>query len=100
MSFTPPPDYTKVLFAATVGAALAITTLFATRNTSPHVGDNIHHLPHGGLYQDGNKKIAYAGPGYNPHSRQLLLPAIAVVLLSLGIVISERFKRPLRPCRC
>nr|QJD13459.1 triple gene block protein 2 [Alfalfa virus S] len=100
MSFAPPPDYTKVFLAATIGAALALTTLFATRNTAPHVGDNIHHLPHGGLYQDGNKRIAYAGPGTGAHSRQHFLPAIAVVLLTLGIIISERFKRPTRSCRC
>ncbi|BAI49694.1 triple gene block protein 2 [Butterbur mosaic virus] len=63
MPLAPPPDNTKTLFALAIGVGLALILFVATRSTLPHVGDNIHHLPHGGRYRDGTKSIDYCSPG-------------------------------------
>lgn len=63
MPLTPPPDNSKAIFAAAVGASLVLLVLVYTRNTLPVVGDNIHSLPHGGLYRDGTKSVLYGAPG-------------------------------------
>jgi len=62
MPLTPPPDYSKAVFALAVGASLAILVGLWSRSTLPHVGDNIHHLPHGGVYRDGTKAVLYGSP--------------------------------------
>lgn len=99
MSFQPPPDYTRVILAATVGVGLAVLAHIVTTDRTTHVGDNIHHLPHGGLYQDGNKKVLYGGPSRTNHSGSHW-PAVAVVLLTLGIILSNRFGRRLHIHTC
>nr|WLS55768.1 triple gene block protein 2 [Blackberry calico virus] len=94
MSFAPPPDFTRVYLAAAVGIAFAVVAHTLTRDQTPHVGDNIHHLPHGGLYQDGNKRILYAGSHFTSHSSQSThWPALFVALLCTAILISERCLR-------
>lgn len=99
MSFAPPPDYTKVLVAATIGVCCALTALIITADHSPHVGDNIHHLPHGGAYQDGNKRILYGPPRPSRLPGQWG-PALLVLALSCCIVASERCRRASHACRC
>lgn len=89
MSFKPPPDYTKVALAAVVGGALGLGLLIVTQDRTPHVGDNIHHLPHGGAYRDGNKAILYAGPGRQNAATQTFYPAISVLVLSALIALSH-----------
>lgn len=59
MSFAPPPDHSKSFLAVAIGGAIGLIALIVTRDQTPHVGDNIHHLPHGGHYRDGNKCISY-----------------------------------------
>nr|QQX32713.1 TGB2 [Butterbur mosaic virus]QQX32736.1 triple gene block 2 [Butterbur mosaic virus] len=63
MPLSPPPDNTKTFLALAIGVSLAVILFVATRSTLPHVGDNIHHLPHGGRYRDGTKTIDYCSPG-------------------------------------
>lgn len=101
MSFQPPPDHTKAVLAIAIGAAAALFAFALTADRSPHVGDNIHHLPHGGFYQDGNKKIAYGGP----HCAKLTtkaghLPLLAVLLVTALIVAIERHRRSGHLCMC
>lgn len=95
MSFTPPPDFSKVYLAAVAGICATLAIHAATRDTKPHVGDNIHHLPHGGHYQDGNKRIIYAGLHY---SNRLQTgdhwAAVLVAILIFAILVSERCFRP------
>lgn len=63
MPLSPPPNYTNVLACFCVGLSLALIVHLTTRSTIPQVGDNVHSLPHGGLYRDGTKQIAYCSPG-------------------------------------
>nr|APG31857.1 TGBp2 [Arachis pintoi virus] len=100
MSFTPPPDYTKVWIAAAVGGSIALISLIAVQDRTPHVGDNIHHLPHGGSYQDGNKRVLYQGPSHRGANKPSWAPAAAVLLLSVAILVSEFSKRRRRVHRC
>ncbi|UXP34783.1 TGB2 [Garlic virus J] len=62
MSFTPPPDYTRIYTTLAAGAALGAIIYTLRSNHLPTVGDNTHSLPHGGRYCDGNKQILYNGP--------------------------------------
>ncbi|AIZ76627.1 triple gene block protein 2 [Elderberry carlavirus C] len=62
MPLTPPPDYTKAVLAIAIGVSVALLVGLYTRTTLPHVGDLQHSLPHGGLYKDGTKQIAYGAP--------------------------------------
>nr|QYL30859.1 triple gene block protein 2 [Cassava common mosaic virus]UXW87890.1 triple gene block protein 2 [Cassava common mosaic virus] len=59
---TPPADYSKAVLAAVIGISSSIFIHTITRSTHPHVGDNIHALPHGGYYRDGTKTVYYGGP--------------------------------------
>ncbi|AIB00371.1 triple gene block 2 [Yam virus X] len=89
MPLTPPPDHSTTfrIAAATVGLALIFFTL--TRSTLPHVGDNIHHLPHGGCYRDGTKTIKYNSPSANANNTPAwALPA--VLILSALIYATSR----------
>ncbi|QCY52826.1 triple gene block protein 2 [Euonymus yellow mottle associated virus] len=63
MPLTPPPDHSTSLKHLAIGVAIAITIYTASRSNLPHVGDNIHSLPHGGSYRDGTKQILYCSPG-------------------------------------
>ncbi|QCT25581.1 triple gene block 2 [Yam virus Y] len=62
MPLVAPPDHTRTYQLVAIGASLAALLFILTRSTLPHVGDNLHHLPHGGCYQDGTKRITYRGP--------------------------------------
>lgn len=103
MSFTPPTDNSKVILAGIAGVSLAVITFLATADRTPHVGDNIHHLPHGGTYQDGNKQILFLGPrpaGTESISHKLWAAA-GILLLSVAVLLSELCGRRRRPtCRC
>ncbi|QED42794.1 TGB2 [Allium carlavirus A] len=97
MPLSPPPDNTKTLLACAVGATFALCLYTLTRSTLPHVGDNIHHLPHGGCYQDGTKKIYYNKPHQGYPSSNLFSGTgsvfMVVCFLILAIYFSERYSR-------
>ncbi|QEM20970.1 ORF3 [Senna severe yellow mosaic virus] len=99
MSFAPPPDYTKPLVAAVAGITIALSIFAVSQDHTPHVGDNIHSLPHGGYYQDGNKKIAYAGPNLRPNNSNThhFWALITIFLVSALIVLSSRLQRNSHP---
>nr|WDD44732.1 triple gene block protein 2 [Shallot latent virus] len=107
MPLSPPPDHTKTLLAGVVGVCIALCLYTLTRSTLPHVGDNIHSLPHGGCYQDGTKKIIYNRPARNFPSSNLhlgLTSPFSLVFLLLGLIfLSERIKSSTGAkitCRC
>lgn len=95
MSFKPPTDFTKPLLALVIGTTVGLTAFALTGHRLPHVGDNIHSLPHGGQYRDGNKHIFYGAPSRKPdHCHNDKFWAIsAVAILLVLILISERFGR-------
>nr|CAC84179.1 TGB2 protein [Garlic latent virus] len=107
MPLRPPPDHSKTYFACAIGVGIALCLYTLTRSTLPHVGDNIHSLPHGGCYQDGTKRIVYNSPARNFPSSNLPLNFASPVLL-LGILIgliclSEKLKPSSRArvtCNC
>nr|UKY18869.1 ORF2 [Butterbur mosaic virus] len=86
MPLLPPPDNTKSFLALAVGVSCAVILFVATRSTLPHVGDNIHHLPHGGRYRDGTKSIDYCSPGKSAPSSSFRGEWYALILV-LGISI-------------
>lgn len=73
-----------------------------TRSTLPHSGDNIHHLPHGGLYRDGNKCISYNSPGFPSHSHRsgAGYAFLVVLLISLCILVDAKFRRSISSSIC
>nr|QED44405.1 TGB2 [Garlic virus A]QED44411.1 TGB2 [Garlic virus A] len=95
MSFAPPPDYSKIYLTLAGGAALGLLTYAIRSNHLPHVGDNTHHLPHGGRYCDGNKQIHYFKPnsGYQPGGSYI--PTFLVFFLTLAILLTSRSRRRL-----
>nr|AHB87053.1 putative triple gene block protein 2 [Escobaria virus] len=95
MSFTPPPDYTKPILCGLICTAATFCTFLLTRNNLPHSGDNLHHLPFGGVYQDGNKFVRYAGPSkqLGPTHPQVLA---VIVSLTLAIYLLSACRRPNR----
>lgn len=104
MPLTPPPDYSKAVLSICVGLGIAVILYTATRSTLPHVGDNIHHLPHGGLYKDGTKTIAYGRPGSGNLTRDTFVRTPAPLMLVLGLVLlitwlSNRDRR-VNKCSC
>nr|QED43727.1 TGB2 [Garlic latent virus] len=96
MPLSPPPDHTKTFFAGAIGICIALCLYTLTRSTLPHVGDNIHSLPHGGCYQDGTKRIVYNSPARNFPSSNLLpnfsSPLCLLALIFGLICLSERIK--------
>ncbi|AEO12142.1 tgb2 [Tamus red mosaic virus] len=82
---TPPVDHSNSVLALVVGVSIALVVFSITRNTSPHVGDNIHSLPHGGCYKDGTKSIYYGKPGNSV--RQPARGAALVLVIFLPILI-------------
>nr|DAC85620.1 TPA_asm: triple gene block protein 2 [Date palm-associated virus A] len=98
MSLRPPPDYNKTIVPISIGAAIGICLYFLTRSTLPHVGDNIHSLPHGGHYRDGSKVITYCSPQRNfpasnlfKYSSNSFYALIAVIVLIFLIYVSGKF---------
>jgi len=91
MPLSPPPDHTKAVLAIAIGVACALSLFTLTRSNLPHVGDNIHHLPHGGLYRDGTKCITYGAPARKWPASNLFnsgnFPALAVVLALSAIIV-------------
>nr|WAB21224.1 triple gene block protein 3 [Banmivirus BanMMV] len=81
MALSRPPDYTKVLFVGTLAVGTAIVIHFLRRSELPHVGDNLHHLPYGGSYCDGTKKINYGGSHNNKQS-SVFNPLLLIFVLS------------------
>ncbi|QBJ27540.1 triple gene block protein 2 [Birch carlavirus] len=97
MPLSPPPDYTKAVLALALGAAVAVCLFTLTRSNLPHVGDNIHSLPHGGNYRDGTKQIMYGAPGKSYPSINLFSGSsknnafCVVVFLVFLIAVASRF---------
>ncbi|AAK28491.1 triple gene block protein 3 [Banana mild mosaic virus] len=90
MALSRPPDYTKVLLVSSLAVGTAIIIHFLRRSELPHVGDNLHHLPYGGSYCDGTKRINYGG-SHNKHSLITFNPLLLVFILSALIyVLSKR----------
>nr|BDG15106.1 triple gene block protein2 [Clover yellow mosaic virus] len=94
---TPPPDHSKTLLAAVVGVSLAVLVFTLTRSTLPHVGDNIHSLPHGGDYRDGTKIISYNSPRGNRVGTLKTLPLILAITLP-AVIYALSHRRIPRPC--
>jgi ABC-type sugar transport system permease subunit len=87
MPITAPPDYTKHLFPIAVGFGVALVVFSLTRNNLPHVGDNIHALPHGGRYRDGTKAIIYNSPQQKFPSSNLFGPGSNLATLFFVILL-------------
>nr|P22170.2 RecName: Full=Movement protein TGB2; AltName: Full=12 kDa protein; AltName: Full=Triple gene block 2 protein; Short=TGBp2 [Foxtail mosaic virus]ABW25050.1 14K protein [Foxtail mosaic virus]ABW25056.1 14K protein [Foxtail mosaic virus] len=86
LTLRPPPDNTKAILTIAIGIAASLVFFMLTRNNLPHVGDNIHSLPHGGSYIDGTKSINYRPPASRYPSSNLLAfapPILAAVLFFL-----------------
>nr|WAB21409.1 triple gene block protein 3 [Banmivirus BanMMV] len=90
MALSRPPDYTKVLFVSSLAVGTAIVIHFLRRSELPHVGDNLHHLPYGGLYCDGTKKISYGGSYYSRKSYYFNPLFLVFVLSALIYGLSRR----------
>ncbi|UIK24038.1 triple gene block protein 3 [Musa ornata-associated banmivirus] len=90
MALTKPSDYTKVYLvgAAAVGTAFLIHSL--RRNELPHVGDNLHHLPHGGTYRDGTKSINYCGKSNQTLNLPSYWPLVLIFTLIFAIHVTSR----------
>nr|QED44363.1 TGB2 [Garlic virus A]QED44369.1 TGB2 [Garlic virus A]QED44375.1 TGB2 [Garlic virus A] len=93
MSFAPPPDYSKVYITLAGGAALGILVYAFRANHLPHVGDNTHHLPHGGRYCDGNKQVHYFKPNSGSRSGESYIPPLIIFALTLAILLLSRPRR-------
>ncbi|QCY49484.1 Triple gene block 2 protein [Shallot virus S] len=95
MPLSPPPNYTTSVLAGIIGVGTALVLFTLTRSTLPHTGDNIHHLPHGGCYQDGTKRIFYNSPSRTFPSSNLFsnvsLPFCGVLVLTALILFCEKF---------
>nr|WAK97815.1 TGB2 [Garlic latent virus] len=107
MPLSPSPDHTKTYFAGAIGICIALCLYTLTRSTLPHVGYNIHSLPHGGCYQDGTKRIIYNSPARNfPSSNlftNLTIPFCLIALIFGLICVSEKIRPSSRTrisCSC
>lgn len=93
MNLRPPPDHSKSVLAISVGLGIGIIIFLLTRSTLPHVGDNIHSLPHGGCYMDGTKRISYNSPAKKFPGSNLFQssssPLALIILVSACIIINE-----------
>nr|QTU68642.1 triple gene block protein 2 [Potato virus X] len=89
---TAPVNSEKVYIVLGLSFALISITFLLSRNNLPHVGDNIHSLPHGGAYRDGTKAVLYNSPNFG--SRTSLSngknAAFAVVLLLSLLIYGSR----------
>ncbi|ALQ43528.1 triple gene block protein 2 [Plantain virus X] len=101
---TPPTNFEQVWKIAAIGL-LTCGSIYALRaNHQPHVGDNLHALPHGGLYRDGTKQITYCSPQKTHAYNHKWTAAAAIAILSLLIYAQSRFSLgnrpdPVRVCR-
>nr|AVL84359.1 triple gene block protein 2 [Plantago asiatica mosaic virus] len=83
---TPPTDYGKPVLAVSIGLSVALLVHTATRSTLPHVGDNLHALPHGGRYVDGTKSISYYSPN-TTRARDPFPYAFFLILTLSGLIL-------------
>lgn len=89
MALVRPPDYTKVFLVGSLAIGTAFIIHFIRRNELPHVGDNLHHLPYGGSYCDGTKRINYGG-SHNSKSVTIFNPLLLIFTLSAIIYVLSR----------
>nr|UUL90878.1 triple gene block protein 3 [Banmivirus BanMMV] len=89
MALSRPPDYTRVLLVGVLAIGTAFIIHSIRKSELPHVGDNLHHLPYGGSYCDGTKKISYAG-GRDSKSVTTIHPLLLIFALSALIYVSSR----------
>ena len=90
---TPPPDHSKAVLSVAIGVGVALVIYVVTRSTLPHVGDNLHHLPHGGAYRDGTKSICYNRPNSVQPITALpfaLVPIALILLIHASQYFSHR----------
>nr|AQM55958.1 ORF3 [Bamboo mosaic virus]AQM55993.1 ORF3 [Bamboo mosaic virus] len=86
-----PPDNTKSYLVLAIGIASALFLYTLTRNTLPHTGDNIHHLPHGGRYVDGTKGILYNSPTSSYPSSSLPFTMVIALATTLFLITKNLF---------
>nr|AEA48970.1 TGB2 [Pea streak virus] len=89
MPLIAPPNNSNSILALAVGAGLALVIYTLRSNQLPNVGDNIHSLPHGGLYKDGTKTVQYFSPARVPNNwfkGPNNIQALALVLLIVGLL--------------
>nr|WAB21279.1 triple gene block protein 3 [Banmivirus BanMMV] len=89
MALSKPPDYTKVLFVGVLAIGTAFIIHSIRKSELPHVGDNLHHLPYGGSYCDGTKRISYAG-GRDNKLAITFSPLLLIFALSALIYVSSK----------
>ncbi|ABG48662.1 ORF 3 [Malva mosaic virus] len=88
---TAPTNYEQVYKILAIGV-LSCLSIYALRASHlPHVGDNLHHLPHGGNYVDGTKRISYFKPHTSHGANYKWSAACAIGFLSLLIFAQTRF---------
>nr|AIL23157.1 TGB2 [Asparagus virus 3] len=94
---TSPTNYESVFKILAIGA-LSCLTIYSLRSSQlPHTGDNIHHLPHGGNYADGTKRIQYFQPGGNtPDYAKFRAGCVVLFLTALILIQSKWATRHLR----
>uniref|UniRef100_A0AAU6MVM3 Movement protein TGB2 n=1 Tax=Saffron betaflexivirus 1 TaxID=3119434 RepID=A0AAU6MVM3_9VIRU len=96
MPLSPPSNPIKDLVPVLIGLTFALALYTISRSTLPHVGDNIHSLPHGGCYRDGTKTVVYNKPnkGGSSHSfagKKPIYALVSIIILSAFIYGSEKF---------
>lgn len=89
MALSRPPDYTRVLLVGVLAVGTAFIIHSIRKSELPHVGDNLHHLPYGGSYCDGTKKIHYSGSRDN-RSVTTFNPLLWIFVLSILIYVSSK----------
>ncbi|AJP16555.1 TGB2 [Alfalfa latent virus] len=102
MPLIAPPNNSNSYLALAIGAGFAIIIFTLRSNQLPHVGDNIHSLPHGGFYRDGTKVIQYNSPVRTPNNwfkGPNNIQALALVLLVIGLIHASSVKIS-RGCSC
>lgn len=108
MSFSAPTNWAAALKPIFIGVAVACVIHFTQRSNLPHVGDQGHSLPHGGIYRDGTKAVNYYSPNHSFPRPGLLnkctnsLGVLSLIsILIIAIIVNERvFNRGRRVCVC
>ncbi|BAG12160.1 Triple gene block protein 2 [Asparagus virus 3] len=95
---TPPTNYESVFKILAIGALSCLSIYSLRTNHLPHTGDNIHHLPHGGNYADGTKRVQYFRPSAPVHGSSKFTAACAILFLTLLILAQSQW--PARAVRC
>ncbi|AIZ76633.1 triple gene block protein 2 [Elderberry carlavirus D] len=87
MPLSAPPNRTNLYLAIAIAVCVVGSLYTLTRSSLPHVGDNIHSLPHGGRYRDGTKQVDYCSPGRRYPSSNLLAQRSNIWVLALIIAL-------------